>query len=82
MTSAEKDALILATTHRAMLRAADIIDRITDADVTRARDTMLHRGAKIEDVAKIDRARLASAYLRECAKGRKAVQVVREGVAG
>ena len=52
-----------------MLRAADIIDRITQDDVADAQAALFASGVKVGDLAKIDRALVASCHLRACAAG-------------
>jgi hypothetical protein len=52
-----------------MLRAATIIDGITNNDVCDAQAVLFHGGCTLQQVAKIDRAFLASAHLRACAEG-------------
>lgn len=52
-----------------MLRAAAIIDGITQADVEEAQGILFVSGCTVSDVAKIDRAMLAASYLRACAAG-------------
>ncbi len=52
-----------------MLRAAAIIDGITNADVMEAQAILFGSGCKLSDLAKLDRAMLAASYLRACAAG-------------
>jgi hypothetical protein len=52
-----------------MLRAAAIIDGITQDDVEEAQGLLFVSGCTVGDVAKIDRAMLAASYLRACAAG-------------
>jgi hypothetical protein len=52
-----------------MLRAAAIIDGITQADVEEAQQLLFLSGCTVRDVAKIDRALVAASYLRACAAG-------------
>jgi hypothetical protein len=54
------------TFRAAMLRAADIIDRITQNDVVDAQMALLATGVRLQDLAKIDRALVASCHLRSC----------------
>ena len=51
-----------------MLRAADMVDTINERDVLDAQELGLRNGMTLEQVAKIDRALLASIHIRECAK--------------
>lgn len=60
---------VMRTTFKAtMLRAAEIVERITFADVLEAQAVMLAEGVSLEKVAKIDRAMLAAQHLRACAE--------------
>lgn len=61
-----------------LLRAADIIDRITDSDVLEQQALLLASGCSLEQVSKLDRARIASAHLRLCASGKYNSQRVPE----
>ncbi len=49
-----------------MLRCADIISRITEADVLEAQAVLLASGVSLDKVAKIDRAMLAEKHIRAC----------------
>lgn len=69
MTAAEA-ATMRYTFKATMLRAADIIDRITQNDVLEAQQKLLDQGMALEKVAQIDRAHLAAAHLRACANGK------------
>ncbi len=50
-----------------MLRAAAIIDRITDNDVRDAQLALYQDGVELSKLHRVDRAMLASAHLRSCA---------------
>jgi hypothetical protein len=52
-----------------MLRAADIVDHITDDDVAEAQMVLFASGVRLGDLRKIDRALVASCHLRACAEG-------------
>jgi hypothetical protein len=67
LTPAE-NSIMKATARAAMLRAAEIIDKITEDDVLEQQARGLREGMNLEQVAKIDRAMVASAYLRVCAE--------------
>lgn len=69
MFSAEEKAACRATFKATMLRAAEIIERITADDVLLAQAEVLATGSTLEQVAKIDRAMLAATHLRACANG-------------
>lgn len=62
--SLEENSVMRATFKLAMLRAADIIDKITEDDVLEQQARGLREGMKLEQVAKMDRAMIASTYLR------------------
>lgn len=49
-----------------MLRAADIIDRITQEDVADAQMALYRQGVSLTNLAKIDRALVAACHLRSC----------------
>lgn len=55
------------TFQAAMLRAAAIIDAITQDDVADAQAAMFAQGVRLADLTKIDRALIASCHLRSCA---------------
>lgn len=62
------EELVMKQTFKAtMLRAALVIDGITDDDVLTAQVTLVREGVSLINVAKVDRAMLASAHLRACA---------------
>lgn len=66
--SPREQIIIHDTTRAAMLRAADIIDKLTESDVLALQAKMLANGVSLEKVAKIDRAGIAAAHFRICAK--------------
>lgn len=68
LSAAEKQAARM-TFKATMLRAADIVERITADDVLLAQAELLSTGSTLEQVAKIDRAMLAATHLRACANG-------------
>ena len=53
-----------------MLRAADIIDKITESDVLEQQAMGLRTGMSLHQVSRIDRAMVAAAHLRMCAEGK------------
>lgn len=56
-----------------LLRAADIIDHITDAEVRAAQLELYREGVPLLQVSRVDRAMIASAHLRACVvQGEKA----------
>lgn len=63
-----------------MLRAAEITDAITDADVNQAQMALFREGVSIANLAKVDRALLASCHLRACAEMGEAAQVSTDDV--
>jgi hypothetical protein len=67
--SPAEEAIMKHTFKVTMLRAADIIDRITNDDVMDAQTTLFSEGMSLGKLAKIDRAMLAANYLRACAQG-------------
>jgi len=67
--SADEKQAINMTYKATMLRAAEIIERITPDDVLEAQAVLLASGSTLEQVAKIDRAMLAATHLRACAEG-------------
>lgn len=62
--SVDEETVMRATFKATMLRAADIIDRITDADVLEMQARGLAEGMTLEQVGRIDRAVLAAAHFR------------------
>jgi hypothetical protein len=65
------DNMVMRATFKAtMLRAADIIDKISEDDVLQAQTRGLSEGMTLQQVSRIDRAMVASAYLRLCASGK------------
>lgn len=67
--SPDEEMVMRATFKAAMLRAADIIENITEDDVLTLQAQMLRDGVKLDVVARIDRAMVACAHLRACAAG-------------
>lgn len=68
--SPSEQNIMRITFNTVMLRAADIIDGITENDVVDAQAQMLAEGKTLEQVSRIDRAMLAACHLRACAKGK------------
>lgn len=68
--SSDEEITMKATSKATMLRAADIIDKITADDVLEMQARLLREGSTLEKVAKVDRAMVAAAYLRLCAQGK------------
>jgi hypothetical protein len=68
--SAAEEAIMRQTFRATMLRAAEIIERITQDDVLEAQAQVLAAGVALEKVAKVDRALLAATHLRACADGK------------
>lgn len=66
--TAENKRIMEMTTKAALLRAADIIDKITADDVLDMQAKLLAEGVSLENVAKLDRAMVASAHLRSYGK--------------
>ena len=66
--SPDEDLVMRATFKAAFLRAADIIEKITDDDVLEVQGRLLQSGSTLEQVAKLDRATIAVAHLRACAE--------------
>lgn len=64
--SPTEDEMMRMTFAATMKRAADVMDAITEEDVTDAQITLLREGMTLEQVARIDRARLGCAHLRAC----------------
>ena len=65
----EQEEMVMKQTFKVtMLRAAEIIDRITQEDVADAQMALYREGVKLSDLAKIDRALIASCHLRSCAE--------------
>lgn len=67
LTASEQEVM-KATFKATILRAAAIIDRITQEDVADAQMALYRQGVKLSDLAKIDRALVASCHLRSCAE--------------
>ena len=65
--SAAEEAAMKATFKATMLRAADILDWISDDDVLNQQAKLLASGMSLEKVARLDRARVGANYLRACA---------------
>jgi hypothetical protein len=65
----DEELVMKASFKATMLRAADIIDRITNADVMEAQAILFGAGVALGKVARIDRAMVAASYLRACAVG-------------
>ena len=68
--TANENFIMESTFKAAFLRASDILDWITEDDVLEKQAKLLRSGMSLEKVAKLDRARLGSAYLRTCAQGK------------
>lgn len=68
--SVDEEATMKATFKATMLRAARIVERITEDDVLEAQAQLLATGSTLEQVARIDRAMLAATHLRACAEGK------------
>lgn len=68
LTAGEEEVMKM-TFKASMLRAADIIDRITPDDVLTAQAQLLREGNGLVKVARLDRAMLAAAHLRAYAEG-------------
>ncbi len=66
--SAHEAEVMRMTLKATMLRAAAIIDAITNEDVADAQMALFEAGVKIQDLAKLDRALIASCHLRACAE--------------
>lgn len=64
--STAEELVMKQTFKAALLRAANIIDEITDDDVLAAQVTLVREGVSLINVSKVDRAMLASAHLRSC----------------
>jgi len=62
--SDEEEAVMKTTFKATMLRAADIIEKITQKDVLDKQAELLRGGMTLERVARLDRAMVAAAYLR------------------
>jgi hypothetical protein len=69
MTPAE-EWVMEETFKTTMIRAADIIDRITESDGADARKEMALLGAPAAFLATLDRAKVGSIWLRLCAEGK------------
>ncbi len=67
--SAAEQSMMEVTFKATMLRAADIVEKITADDVLEMQAMLLRDGATLEKVARVDRASLAVAHLRACARG-------------
>lgn len=68
--NADEEQAMRMTFKATMIRAADIIDRITSDDVLEYQAMLLASGSTLEQVAKVDRALVASCHLRACAEGK------------
>jgi hypothetical protein len=68
--SPAEEAIMKATFKATMLRAADIIERITDDDVLEKQRDLINSGMPLFKAACLDRAHLAAAWLRLCAEGK------------
>lgn len=68
--SPDEENVMKMTIKETLLRAADIVERITSSDVLEAQAEYLRRGWSLEKVSKIDRAAVAVAQLRACAAGK------------
>jgi hypothetical protein len=64
-----------ATFKATMLRAAAIVEGITDDDVLEAQRQLLGEGVAPDKVTKVDRAHIAASHLRASAEGKKAIPV-------
>lgn len=67
--SALEKSIMEMTFKASFLRAAAIIDKITQDDVLEMQAKLLAEGAALEQVSRIDRAHLAVAHLKACADG-------------
>jgi len=67
--SPDEELVMRMTSKAAFLRAADIIDGITQDDVLNMQARLLATGSSLDAVAGIDRATLAAAHFRACANG-------------
>lgn len=67
--TAGEDEIMRESFRATMLRAADIIDHITQDDVAEAQMVLFASGATLHEVSKIDRALVGSCHLRACAAG-------------
>lgn len=67
--SAAEESIMKATFKATMLRAADIIEKITEEDVYGMQAQLLKEGVPLTDVARVDRLHVAVAHLRACAEG-------------
>lgn len=65
--SPTEEVVMKAAFKASMLRAADVIDHITEDDVFAAQTILFNEGVPVLKLAKVDRAMLASAHLRACA---------------
>jgi hypothetical protein len=85
--TAGEDQIMRQAFAATMRRAADIIDRMTQADVEEAQTILFLSGCTVGNVAKIDRAMLAASYLRACAAGvaedaKERIRLLREALNG
>ena len=64
-----ESAVMRETTRAALLRAAAVIDALTEVDVFETQAILLAQGCTVKQVAQIDRAMLGANYLRACALG-------------
>ena len=63
-----REAEIKAITRQCMIRAAEVIDKITNDDVLAHQGALLAGGMPLEKLAKVDRAMLAACHLRAMAE--------------
>ncbi len=68
--SIDEENVMRMTFTTTMLRAAQIIEKITEGDVLDMQAMLLSEGASLEKVARVDRAMVAAAHLRACAEGK------------
>lgn len=67
MTNEQQDAQTMQETFwQTMERCADIIAKITPADVLDAQSQLLKEGLTLEQVTRVDRALLAEQFIRSC----------------
>jgi hypothetical protein len=70
-----EEIVLHATFKETMMRAAEILDHITDSDVQDAQMAMHAQGVSLAQLAKIDRAMIGAAHLRACAQKGKLAQI-------
>jgi hypothetical protein len=68
MSKEELQSVTKMVTRQCMIRAADIIDKITENDVLTHQGAMIAAGVSLDKVHKLDRALIASAHLRAMAE--------------